>query len=132
MRRAAKVSYKRSSPRKSVSRTLISSMASLDTMSKICRGGELVQASSTGLLLLVRREDLIPEGLRRNLNIDSIVGGKVLIHLADFNLEISGKVARTKYLGKKGFEIAIDYTDDAPEYWRECLVDLMPAPGELE
>jgi hypothetical protein len=132
MRKIAKATYRRSSPRKNVSPTTISSMASLDSMAKICKGGELIQASSSGLLLLVKRDHLIPDVLRRNLNIDALVGGKVIIHLADFNLEVSGTVARTKYVGKQGFEIGIDYTDDAPEYWRECLVDLMPFPGEIE
>jgi glycine cleavage system aminomethyltransferase T len=48
------------------------------------------------------------------------------------NIEISGRIARTKLLGKQGFEIGIDYAEDAPEYWRECLVDLLPAPGEFD
>jgi hypothetical protein len=42
------------------------------------------------------------------------------------NLEIGGVVARTKFLGKDGFIVAIDYTEDAPDYWRECLMDLLP------
>lgn len=122
----------RKSPRKELSPRSISSLASLDDLAKIARGGEVVQVSSSGILLLVKREDLIPLALRRNLNIDALVGGRVIIHLEDLDLEISGKVARTRYIGKKGFEIGIDYSDDAPEYWRECLVDLLPAPGELE
>lgn len=122
----------RKSPRKDLSPRSISALASLDDLAKIARGGEVVQVSSSGILLLVKREDLIPLALRRNLNIDALVGGRVIIHLEDLDLEISGKVARTRYIGKKGFEIGIDYSDDAPEYWRECLVDLLPAPGELE
>ncbi len=122
----------RKSPRKELSPRAISSMASLDNLAKICRGGELVQVSSSGILILVKREDLIPQALRQNLNIDSLVGGRVLLHLEDMDLEISGKVARTRYIGKKGFEIGIDYSEDAPEYWRECLVDLLPAPSEME
>jgi hypothetical protein len=35
-------------------------------------------------------------------------------------------------LGKKGFYVAIDYSEEAPEYWRECLMDLLPNPGELD
>ena len=26
----------------------------------------------------------------------------------------------------KEYEIGIDYTQDAPDYWRECLCDLLP------
>ena len=81
---------------------------------------------------MIDREDLVPLEFRRNLNLDALIGHKVFIHLNELNLEISGRVARTRFAGKSGFEIGIDYSDDAPEYWRECLVDLLPAPGELD
>jgi hypothetical protein len=42
------------------------------------------------------------------------------------DLDITGFVARTKYVSNKEFEIGVDYTSDAPEYWRECLCDLLP------
>lgn len=122
----------RKSPRKELSPRSISSMASLENLAKLARGGEVVQVSSSGILLLVRREDLVPANLRQNLNIDALLGGRVLIHLKDLDLEISGTVRRTRYIGKKGFEIGIDYSEDAPEYWRECLVDLLPGPGEID
>lgn len=125
-------SSQRKSPRKSLAPRLVTSLSSLDTLAKLTRGGELIQVSSSGILLVVKRDDLIPTNLRRNLNLDSLVGTRVLMHLKELDLEISGKVARTRYVGKDGFEIGIDYSDDAPEYWRECLVDLLPAPGEME
>ena len=104
----------------------------MDDLAKIAKNCEIVEASASGLLLLVRRQDLIPTSLRSNLNLDALVGDRVFMRLEDMNLEVSGKVARTHFLGKKGFHIAIDYTEDAPEYWRECLMDLLPIPGELE
>lgn len=107
-------------------------MSSLENLAKISRSAEIVEASTSGFLLIVRREDLIPANLRKNLNLDALLGNKVLLHLPQMNIEISGRIARTKLIGKAGFEIGIDYTDDAPEYWRECLMDLLPAPGELE
>lgn len=122
----------RKAPRKELSPRAISSMASLENLAKLARGGEVVQVSSSGILLLVRREDLVPSHLRQNLTIDSLLGSRVLIHLKELDLEISGTVRRTRYIGKKGFEIGIDYSEDAPEYWRECLVDLLPAPGEID
>jgi len=123
---------RRSAPRKDIRPLTVSSMSSLDSLTKICRGGYVVEASTSGILVLVKREELVPTALRKNLNIDVLVGDKVLIHLPDLNLEISGRVARTRFIGAAGFEIGIDYTDDAPEYWRECLVELLPAPGEFE
>lgn len=123
---------RRSAPRKDITPLTVSTVASLENLTKIAKGGSIVEASTSGFLLLVRREDLVPVEFRRNLNLDALIGHKVLIHLADLNLEISGRIARTRFAGKSGFEIGIDYSDDSPEYWRECLVDLLPAPGELE
>lgn len=110
----------------------VTSVTSLENLAKICKGGKIGEASISGFLLVVAREDLVPVEFRRNLNLDALIGQKVLLHLSELNLEISGRIARTRFMGKSGFEIGIDYSDDAPEYWRECLVDLLPAPGELD
>lgn len=123
---------RRVAPRKEVSPIHISYITSLDDFAKIAKNCEIVEASSTGLLLLVRREDLIPAALRKNLNLDVLIGDRVFMHLEEMNLEISGVITRTQLLGKKGFHIAIDYSEEAPEYWRECLMDLLPAPGEID
>ncbi len=123
---------RRVAPRREITPLEVSSVSSLENLAKIARYGEIVEASTTGFLLLVKREDLIPSVLRKNLTLESIHGQKVLLHLPQMNIEISGRIARTKLLGKQGFEIGIDYAEDAPEYWRECLVDLLPAPGEFD
>lgn len=123
---------RRSAPRKDVAPVSVSLVSSLENLSKIARGGFLVEASVSGFLLIIPRDQLVPMEFRRNLNLDSLLGHKILVHLKDLNLEISGRVARTRLRGKVGFEVGVDYSDDAPEYWRECLVDLLPAPGELE
>lgn len=130
--KAAASRKERVAPRKDVSPVHVSYIASLADFSKLTREAQIIQASSTGLLMHILRDDLVAPSLRKNLNIDSLVGERVYIRLDDMNLEISGVVARTKFLGKSGFHIAIDYTDEAPEYWRECLMDLLPNPGELE
>lgn len=123
---------RRIAPRKETTPVHVSSMTALSDFTKILKNGEVVEASSSGLLILVKREDLVPQSLRKNLNIDALVGDNVFLRLEAMNLEISGKVARTQLLGKKGYYIAVDYSDDAPEYWRECLMDLLPRPGELD
>lgn len=122
----------RAAPRRDVAPLEISSMSSLDNLSKIAKHGEITNASISGFKLIVKREDLVPAQLRKNLTIESLHGTKVLLHLPQMNIEISGTIARTKLLGKKGYEIGIDFSDDAPEYWRECLLDLLPAPGEFD
>ncbi len=122
----------RSAPRKTLAPVNVSYIASLSDFSKLTREAKIIQASATGLLILVHRNDLIAPKLRQNLSIDSLVGERIYIRLDDMNLELSGIVARTQFLGKDGFHIAINYADEAPEYWRECLMDLLPAPGELD
>jgi hypothetical protein len=117
----------RSAPRKQLHPIEIGSISSLDTLEVLSWGGSLVQASENGLLFLVQREDLKLKELRQNLSLDALVGHRIMIYLPAFHLEISGSVTRTKYLGRdKGFAIALDYSEDAPDYWRECLVDMLP------
>ncbi len=123
---------RRTAPRREITPLIVSSVASMENLAKIARYGEIVEASITGFLMIIKREDLIPSILRKNLTLESIHDQKVILHLPQMNIEIAGRIARTKLLGKKGFEIGIDYAEDAPEYWRECLVDLLPAPGEFD
>ena len=118
---------KRNSPRKQTHPIHVSHMTSLDSFAKIAKDCSIVEASITGLLMQVRRQDLIPSNLRSNLTIDCLVGDEIFLRLEDMNLEISGKIVRTQFLGKTGFLIAIDYSEDSPEYWRECLMDLLPS-----
>ena len=123
---------RRISPRKNLQPIEIGSISSLETLEALSWGGSLVQASESGLLFTVQREDLKPKELRQNLSLDSLVGQRIMIYLPAFHLEISGSVTRTQYLGReKGFAVAIDYSEDAPDYWRECLVDLLPGLSEL-
>ncbi len=123
---------RRIAPRKEVTPLTVGHLTSLDDFTKLARNCEVIEASASGLLLLIKREDLIPQALRKNLNLDALVGDRVFMHLEEMNLEISGTIRRTQLMGKKGFHVAVDYSEDAPEYWRECLMDLLPNPGELD
>ncbi len=117
----------RATIKKEISPLTLDSFASLESLQKLASYGEVIEASASGILLRFKRDDLVAKDLRSNLNLDSLVGHSVYFNIHEMNLEISGKVARTKYLGKKeGFIVAIDYSNDAPEYWRECLMDLLP------
>lgn len=122
----------RSAPRKQTTPINVSHVTSVDDFTKICKDCEIIEASATGLLLMIPRDSIIPQSLRGNLTLDALIGDRVFMRLEDMNLNISGNVARTQLLGKAGFLVAVDYSDDAPEYWRECLMDLLPQPGELE
>lgn len=123
---------RRISNRKEVHPLKISYLAVLDSMTKLVRNGTILNASPQGMLLIVKRDDLIPKTLRGSLSLDSLVGDSVVIKIDEMNLELSGAITRTKFLGKEGFELAIDYSTDAPLYWRECLMDLLPTPAEFD
>lgn len=129
--RPKKLKSYRSAPRREIEPIAVDSVSSLENLHKIAKQAVVVEASITGFKLMIRREDLIPAELRQNLNLDALLDSKILIHIEMMNLEISGTVKRAKLLGKSGYELGIDYTNDAPEYWRECLLDLLPFPGEF-
>lgn len=120
----------RAAPRKQINKDLtkltLDSLSSSDSLQKLAKYGKIVEASASGILIQFQREDFVSKELRSNLNIDSLIGQNVYFNIHEMNLEISGRIARTKFVGKEGFLIAIDYTADAPEYWRECLMDLLP------
>jgi UDP-N-acetylglucosamine pyrophosphorylase len=117
----------RSSPRKDLAQLTLDSFSSLENLEKLAKHGKIIEASTSGILIHFLREDFIKKELRTNLNIDSLIGAKVYFNIHEMDLEISGTIARTQFLGKKGFHVAVDYSSDAPEYWRECLMDLLPS-----
>lgn len=116
----------RSAPRKDLAKLTIDSLQSSDSLQKLANYGQILEASSTGILIKFKRSDFVSKELKSNLSIDSLIGQNVYFKIHEMNLEISGKIARTKFMGKEGYVVAIDYTVDAPEYWRECLMDLLP------
>ncbi|MCC2679494.1 MAG: hypothetical protein K0R29_2070 [Pseudobdellovibrio sp.] len=116
----------RQAPRKDLVKLTISSLSSQESLQKLAKAGQIIEASASGILIKIKRSDFVSKELKSNLNIDQLLGKSVYFKIHEMNLEIGGVVARTKFLGKDGFMIAIDYTVDAPEYWRECLMDLLP------
>lgn len=121
-----KNSERRIAPRETVDPILIRAFTSLDHMTLLSRKGAIVEASTTGFLLQLERKEIVPKQFQKELSLDALLGDKVVLMIDAMNLEIGGKIARTKRLTKDLFEIAIDYSEDAPEYWREALVDMLP------
>jgi hypothetical protein len=126
-----KATNKRVAKRKSVGSIPISNLVTLSQYESIARFGHLIDASVSGFLIQIEREDLVPKELRQNLSLESLEGQPITLMIEPMELEISGHIARTKYIGKGTFEIAIDFSQDAPEYWRECLFDLLPSTSEV-
>lgn len=122
---------RRQADRKNLTTIKVSEITSISNYGLIAHQGSIVDVSTTGFLLHMDRKQMAIDDLRTTLNFDSLVGEVLLMFLPDMNLDLDGEVIRTEHIGKGQFEVAIQFSKDVPEYWRECLIDLLPAPGEL-
>ena len=122
----AQKNERRVAKRKHIEGLHIKNLTALTHFQSIAKKARLIDASSTGMLLLVDRRDLIPEELRSNLTLDPLKGELIMFQIDEMDLEIDGRIARTRMIGKGVFEVAVDFTQEAPDYWRECLYDLLP------
>jgi len=122
---------RRIATRKVVDFIQVAELTSLSNYSVIAHEGRIIDASQSGFLLRVERTQLVPKELRENLALNGLVGHQVVMYLPQMNLDLDGTVSRANHVGKGHFEIAVTFSPDLPEYWRDCLVDLLPAPGEI-
>lgn len=123
---------KRAASRKSVQHIHVTELTSLTNYTIIAHECSIVDASNTGFCLIIDRHSLVPKELKSSLSLDGIVGQQVVMFLPEMNLDLDGKVKRTQHRGKGQFEVGVEFSPEVPEYWRECLVDLLPAPGEFD
>lgn len=107
----------------------IRGLTSIDHMTLLARKGLLIEASTTGFLLEIERRDLAPKTFRDSLSLKDLEGDKVYLMIDAMNLEIGGTITRTNRVNKDRWQIAVDFREDAAEYWRECLLELLPRPG---
>jgi recombinational DNA repair ATPase RecF len=122
----------RKSARKSVHPLELSRIVLGQSQIQLATGGTLVEISETGFKILLDRKELKPAKFRGQLDLSDLIQEMIWIHLDDLDLILEGTITRTRFLGKGVFEVGVDYSDTAPDYWRECLVDLLPQPNELE
>ena len=122
---------RRIAARKVVDFIHVAELTSLSNYSVLAHEGVIIDASQSGFLLRLERTQLVPQDLRNNLSMEKLVGHQVVMFLPQMNLDLDGTVTRAMHIGKGSFEIAITFSPEVPEYWRDCLVDLLPAPGEI-
>jgi hypothetical protein len=122
---------RRIADRKQLDPVRVAELTSLSNYSVIAKEGTIIDASPSGFLLKVDRLDLIPEKYKQNLNLHELIGDQVVMFLPQMNLDLDGTVTRAMHTGRGTFEIAVSFSKDIPEYWRDCLVELLPAPGEF-
>lgn len=123
---------RRVAERKSIEGIEINDLTSIANYAVIARQGKIINASISGFLVEIERRWLVPEELRDNLSLQATIGQSVVLYLPQMNLDLDGTITRATHVGKGRFVIAIDFSAEVPDYWRNCLVDLLPAPGEIE
>ena len=118
--------------RKKVEGITVSNVAILKpSYCSLTKKAVLVNASSHDFLIRVHRRDLIPKYLRNNLTLDSIKDHLIILTIEQMDLTISGYVTRTAMIGRGNFEVAVDYSQDESDYFRECLFSMLPNKGEF-
>ena len=122
---------RRVAARKVVDYIHVAELTSLSSYSVIAREGVIADASQSGFLLKIDRTQLVPKEFRENLTLEQLVGHQVVMDLPQMNLDLDGTITRAAHIGRGTFEIAVKFSPDVPEYWRDCLVELLPAPGEM-
>ena len=125
-------SSRRQSPREAISPLDIHGLTSLTQKKVVSRRGKIIQASTSGFLIHIDRADLVPKNLRESLSLQEILNDQLLLVISPMELEIGGVVARVKRINKTTFELGVNFVDSGPEFWRECLMDLLPRPGDFE
>ncbi len=103
----------------------------IDRFMTLARYGTVLNASATGLLIEVQRNDLSPELQCNELTFDTLRGEDVMMKVVEMSLEIDGKLVRAEETEQGAYEIAIDFAANAPAYWRECFAELLPQRGEF-
>jgi hypothetical protein len=123
-------SERRISPREKVQPIAVRALTSLDHKTQLSRIAHIVDASTTGFLLHVDRKELVPQKFRDALSLSELEGDQVILMIDPLNLEIGGQIVRTKRINKETYEICVDFSSDAPEYWREALIDMLPRASD--
>lgn len=123
---------RRLAERKQVDYIQVNDLTSISDYQLIARTARIVNASTNGFLMELHRDDLVPESLRSNISLEAALGQQVALYLPQMNLDLDGTITRAMHKGKGIYSLVVDFSADVPEYWRACLIDLLPQPGEFE
>lgn len=84
------------------------------------------KVSPTGFNLTFNYRDLVPESLKFQLHLHSLWYKNIHVYIPDMEIDLEGKVIGTRHMGKGNFEVNIEFSEEVPKYWCECLFDLWP------
>jgi hypothetical protein len=123
---------RRAYPRKLLDPIHVTDIKTVDRLMSLAHYGTILNASATGLLIRVSHSDLSPELLRHTRALASVEGTTIMMKIVEMDLEIDGRIVRTRHVEQGFVDMVIDFTDNAPTYWRECLAELLPSLGEID
>lgn len=104
----------------------------IDGLHLFAARGVLKSASIGSFVVLVERKDLVASEYRETLDLSEVEGKDLALFLPQMNLDLDGTISRVRHAGKGFFEVVVAFSSEVPQYWRECLVELLPSPEELE
>ena len=123
---------RRDNPRKLLDPIHVADIYAVDRMLTLVRYGTIRNASATGLLIEVQREDMSSAFVEHDLTLEDVVGDVVSLTIVEMELALDAQIARTHEVDATRCEIAVDFAEYAPAYWRESLAELLPNLGEME
>lgn len=123
---------RRFAPRKNLEYIDAIELTSLSHFNVFASEAKIVDVSSSGYLMHISRQHFTQTELRDTLSLDAVIGHQIAMFLPQLNLDLDGTIIRAKHVGKGFFEVAVTFTPETPQFWRECLVDLLPGPNELK
>ena len=82
--------------------------------------------NSEGFSLVFNYRDLVLPSLKFQLHLHSLWYKDIHIYIPDMDMDLEGRVTGTRHLGKGCFEVNIEFFQEVPKYWRECLFELWP------
>ena len=82
--------------------------------------------SPLGFKLICHSKNFITETLKFQMSCYALWQKELYMYIPDMNLDLEGIVTHVRYIQNGRWEISIEFSPSAPQYWRECLSDLWP------
>ncbi len=95
--------------------------------SLIAKKAFISKVTPNGFNLSLYYKDLIPRSLRFHLNLSPLLGKKILMYIPAMNMDLEGIITKAHHTGNGHFNIHLNFFEDMPKYWCECLFELWPA-----
>lgn len=100
---------------------ILTDIVSLSGQETLSRANQLASASVKGLRVYSDKKGfLIP-----TKDFSKILNHPVELFLSQYELKFHGVIKKIQAIEKDLFEIQIDFTEDTPHYYRECVEDLL-------